>query len=469
MKKVILNRKIISFILIFVMLIITNTITVLATTTISTDWSNWNMTSPASNSSSLKITTNTAWVANSSVSWITLNTYSGSSSTSIMMYIAANTGAARTGYITIYAGNTSKTITINQPVGTVAASISTDWSNWNMTSPTTNSSALKITTNTSWAANPSVSWITLNTYSGAGTANIMMYIAANTGAARTGYITIYAGNISKTITINQPAGTVAATISTDWSNWNMTSPAANSSALKITTNTEWSASSNVSWITLNTYSGASTTNIMIYITANTDVARTGCIIIRAGNATKTITINQPAGVIINTSSNSYSLNVPRYAQSDSRWGNTTMTSSTSNTISNRGCAVCSVAMLEAYKKNSSITPLEIRNRSGQLTSSGDMVWSVAGIQTPSVKYSTENQYAKAIYDQINNNNPVIVQYNTQWHYVIAYGYQNVSKDANGNPVVYYSNILIRDPASDNLQTLDKFVAKYGISGLLYYR
>ena len=98
-----------------------------------------------------------------------------------------------------------------------------------------------------------------------------------------------------------------------------------------------------------------------------------------------------------------------------------------------------------------------------------MVWGIAGIQTPSVKYSNEAQYAKAIFDQINAGNPVIVQYNTVMHYVVAYGYKNVTNDANGNPIVHYNNILIRDPASENLQTLDKFVAKYGISGLLYNR
>ena len=174
------------------------------TATLSTDWSNWNMASPNYNSSSLNITTNTSWSASSNVSWITLNSYSGSGTTSIMMYIAANTGAARTGYITIYAGNLAKTITINQPTGAVADTISTDWSNWNMASPNYNSSSLKITTNTSWYAVSSVSWITLSTYSGSGSTTIMMYIAANTGLARTGYITIYAGNATKTITINQP-------------------------------------------------------------------------------------------------------------------------------------------------------------------------------------------------------------------------------------------------------------------------
>ena len=267
-----------------------------------------------------------------------------------------------------------------------------------------------------------------------------------------------------------PSATVAATVSTDFSCWNMVSPNASSTPLIITANTSWTASSNVSWLDLSSFSGSGSATVTLYVAANTSSARSGAITIKAGSATKTVTVNQPAGasttVVLPQPGSFKVLSVPRYAQSGQSWSSASMGGTT---VSSIGCAVCSVAMLEAYKKNPAITPSDIVARSGQLNSSGAMVWKVAGIATPSVKYATEAQYAKAIYDQINNDNPVIVQYDFRMHYVIAYGYQGVAKDAYGNPVVRYSNILIRDPASDNLQTLDQFVAKYGISGLLYYR
>jgi hypothetical protein len=106
--------------------------------------------------------------------------------------------------------------------GQSADTLNSDWSNWNMTSPNANNSSLQIMTNTSWTATSNNSWLTIDRTSGFGNTTITMNIAANTGAARTGTITIRAGNgsLSRTITINQPAGVSAPapTLSTNWSN-----------------------------------------------------------------------------------------------------------------------------------------------------------------------------------------------------------------------------------------------------------
>ena len=162
---------------------------------------------------------------------------------------------------------------------------------------------------------------------------------------------------------------------------------------------------------------------------------------------------------------SKTLNVPRFRQSDERWGGRSMGS---KTVSSIGCAVCCVAMLEAYKKNANITPLDILDRPGQITSGGAMVWGVAGLGT-AMRYFGEAQYAREIYNLINNNNPVIIQYSENQHYVIAYGYKDVTKDASGNPVVLYKNILIHDPGSTNQITLDQYVRDHGLDGIYYYR
>lgn len=162
---------------------------------------------------------------------------------------------------------------------------------------------------------------------------------------------------------------------------------------------------------------------------------------------------------------SYSLPIKQYFQnSGGTWKDQYICGYKFSSI---GCAATCVAMLKSYRLGRDFTPTDVINTPGQFNGDADIYWSVAGVFV-----SRLSDYCKAIYEQINKGNPVIIQWDHYWnggpHYVIAYGYKDVTIDANGNPNVNYENILIRDPNYNrNWKTLDQFKSTYGIDGILY--
>jgi hypothetical protein len=113
--------------------------------------------------------------------------------------VAANTtGAARSGTLTI----AGQTVTINQSTSGCTYSVSTT----SVSVPATASTgSLSVTTGSacSWTAVSNVSWVTITAgASGTGPGTVSYSVAANTGAARSGTLTI----AGQTVTITQAAG-----------------------------------------------------------------------------------------------------------------------------------------------------------------------------------------------------------------------------------------------------------------------
>jgi hypothetical protein len=142
-----------------------------------------------------------AWTATSNAAWLTITSgASGSGNGTVGYSVAANTGSARSGTLTV-AGST---FTVNQDA---AASCSYS------ISPTSASPAAAATTGTvsvtagtgcAWTATSNAAWLTITSgASGSGNGSVGYSVAANTGAARSGTLTI-AGS---TFTVNQAAGT----------------------------------------------------------------------------------------------------------------------------------------------------------------------------------------------------------------------------------------------------------------------
>src|SRR5262249_20406764 len=153
------------------------------------------------NTGSVAVTTGTAcsWTAVSNVPWVTITGgASGSGIGTVTYSVAANTGSsARTGTLTI----AGQTYTIDQAansctysLGTTSASVP---SNAN-----TGSFAVTAGTSCPWTAVSNVPWITITGgASGSGIGTVTYSVAANTGAARTGTLTVG----GQTVTINQAA------------------------------------------------------------------------------------------------------------------------------------------------------------------------------------------------------------------------------------------------------------------------
>jgi hypothetical protein len=128
-----------------------------------------------------------SWTAASSVSWITLVTgQTGTGNGTVTYTVSANTGPARSGTLTV----AGKTVTISQNSGCTytinptSQAFPTDGGTGGPVTVTTQSGC-------TWTASSSASWITIASgASGTGNGTVTFTVAANTGGARTGTLTI---------------------------------------------------------------------------------------------------------------------------------------------------------------------------------------------------------------------------------------------------------------------------------------
>jgi hypothetical protein len=222
------------------------------------------------------------WTAASNQSWIIVtNGTAGSGPGVVTLAIAATTGTSRSGTVTI----AGQTVTISQGQG-CTFNIEPD-SQSVPSSGGSGSVSVTAAAGCAWTAKSNESWIAIGSGgSGAGNGTVNYSVAATTGPARSGTLTV----AGRTFTVNQGEGCTAALSSA-----NASVPASGGSGT-FDVNTAggcgWSASSNASWITIS--SGASGTGkgtVHYAAAANTGAQRTGTITA----AGQTFTIAQDGG------------------------------------------------------------------------------------------------------------------------------------------------------------------------------
>jgi len=168
-----------------------------------------------------------------------------------------------------------------------------------------NGQSVSVLANIPWTANKTASWITI-TEGAAGDNNgtVTYSVPANTGAARSGTITVSGGGITQTFTVNQAAvsSLVINPTSRDHAN-----TAASGQTIGVTANIPWAASKNAEWITITGgASGANNGTVTYSVAANPGAARSGTITVSGGGITRTFTVNQAAvnSLVINPTSRS---------------------------------------------------------------------------------------------------------------------------------------------------------------------
>ena len=228
-----------------------------------------------------------AWTATSNASWLTVTAgAAGAGNGSVGYSVAANTGAARNGTLTIG----GQAFTVTQAAGTAPCSYSIAPPSQN--APDTASSGSVAVTTTSgcaWTASSNASWLTITSgASGTGNGSVGFNIAANTGSARSGTLTV----AGQTFTVNQAAPAPSCTYSISPPSQNVSDSASSGSvAVTTTSGCAWTASSNASWLAIT--SGASGTgngSVGFSVAANTGSARSGTLTV----AGQTFTVNQSA-------------------------------------------------------------------------------------------------------------------------------------------------------------------------------
>ena len=144
-----------------------------------------------------------------------------------------------------------------------------------------------------------------------------------------------------------------------------------------------------------------------------------------------------------------SLSVPNFKQTDSRWASTTIGSS-GKTFAQIGCATTAVAMMESYRRGTTVYP-DAMSKELTYTASGNLYW-------PSHYTTVTNSsgYLSAIYDKLKQGRPVLFgavnSYGSQ-HWVVITGYT-------GGTSLTASGFTINDPGTWSRTNLQQFLSAY---------
>ena len=153
-----------------------------------------------------------------------------------------------------------------------------------------------------------------------------------------------------------------------------------------------------------------------------------------------------------------SLELPDYKQTDSRWADIKLGSSSSTTIKKIGCVICSLANSETYRKGVAVTPKDL-SKSLKFTSGGAVYW------PDNYTQYAKNEYLSVVYNKLKSGIPVIIgaKSSKSTHYVTVYGFKKSNN-------LSAENFLVKDPAGTNAKTLKDFFASYPtFLKLVYYK
>ena len=233
-----------------------------------------------------------AWTATSNASWIAIASgASGSGTGTVTIAVAATTGPSRSGTVTV----AGQVVTVTQVQGCTFA-----------ISPETRSVpasggdgtiAVSAGTGCAWNAASNVSWITIASgAAGSGNGSVNYKVAATTGPARTGTMTI----AGRTFTINQgPDCTISLSSSS------ATQPAGGGAGafdVRTAPGCGWTAASNAAWLSVTAGAAGDGNGTVRYsAAANTGPLRTGTI--SAGG--QTFTVSQDGGCAVSISPSSH--------------------------------------------------------------------------------------------------------------------------------------------------------------------
>ncbi len=245
-------------------------------------------------SKSVSVFTDGTFATSKSDNWITVST----SGNTITVKAAENTStSSRTGTVRISltglsSGAVSKVISISQSgVPIYAPTVSP--SNINKSSAA-GTASISVSTNDSWTATSSATWLTLSSSSGTGNATLTVNLSENKATgSRSGTITIKGSNTVSSAIVSVTQNGKYLTVSPTELTFDADG---GSQAISVTTDGTFTTSKSATWITVST----SGNTITISASANTSTdSRTGTVVISlselsSGSLSRTINIKQNA-------------------------------------------------------------------------------------------------------------------------------------------------------------------------------
>lgn len=256
---------------------------------------------PEEGSGKFSITSNTHWNVSSDQAWCSVSLNSGSDNKTISFTLEANTTTQnRVAVIRIETNSKSVQVTVTQAAATsVIPNLSVHPESLSVTA-SDQTSSFSISSNTNWSVSSDQTWCVPSLTSGNGDKMITLSFSKNESSTkRTAIILVQAGSLSEKIIVNQSGLDMSLSISTE-----SLSADFNSQTLSfdISSNTDWTVSSDQTWCVLSAVSGSGNKTINCSISENTQSqSRTASIIVSAGNLSKTVTVTQKgkAGKIVN--------------------------------------------------------------------------------------------------------------------------------------------------------------------------
>jgi len=202
---------------------------------------------------------------------------------------------ARTASINITAsGASNQVIEVTQAAGDTTLLISASTAD---VSKTSNSTALvNVTSNTTWTVSSDQSWLTVNSgATGNATITVTTLSENYTISTRTAVVTIKAiGAADKTVTVTQAPGD--ATLSVSATTANLLKTANSTATIDVTSNSTWTATSNVNWISFNSGLENGKINITALADNPTITTRLATITLKANGVNDiVIEVSQAAG------------------------------------------------------------------------------------------------------------------------------------------------------------------------------
>lgn len=296
-----------------------------------------------SSTATFDITSNTSWTVSSDETWLTVSSTSGSNNSTITLTAQANPSSAtpRTATITVSGGNT---ITVTQPASNATLTVST--TTLNIAAAANSTTTFDITSNASWTVSEDQTWLSVSPTSGSNNGTVTLTAQANTNAAtRTATVSVAGVGTPKTITVTQAGA--APNLSVSSNSLAIANSASSTANFQIISNTDWSISSDQTWLSASPSS--SNGSAWITLTANEDnpnaTKRSASVTVSAsGVSSQVITVEQdgtstifsvtPTSINVASNAGSTSFNVTSNilwtSLIDQSWVTITPTSGTSS-------------------------------------------------------------------------------------------------------------------------------------------
>lgn len=307
---------------------------------------------PQSESKSVCISSNAEWIVSSSESWINLSDKNGDGDGVITVSVEDNSSnTQRSGIVSINSidGSISKNINVVQSGVSISTNLTQIHFPYNG-----GKQNLNLDVNTAWTISYSDSWLSFSSKSGDSTVkNISVNASENSEENdRSAYFNINASGYNKKIKVLQ-----------DGKYFNINNEAlnvraaANSISLDVKTSEDWTAESNISWLTVSPSSGSGDATVYISVAENNSpYSRQGKVTFKPADGRQIVVNITQSGKIITTSPSSVNLDYSGttqkvYVTADGKFSATTTTSWIK--ISNVTSSSFDVSATEANETNES--------------------------------------------------------------------------------------------------------------------